>query len=164
LQLRGLIPLVAHRSSFVFEGPNFFITPHYAPTIQPQYPLSPWMTWLCCGRGYGGASPRTSRHPAAGQIAAALQLQLQRYAAAPAEHCYELHTCRGGATRPTRHRMMFFYWTFGALVPFELQGCQHQGGQRDEAHGYRAPGTARPRVARPRARRRIANRSTILKS
>ena len=44
--------------------------------------------------------------PATGQIAAALQLQLRRYAAAPAEHCYELHTCRSSAARPTRHRMM----------------------------------------------------------
>ena len=94
----------------------------------------------------------------------AQQEQLQRYRAAPAEPCYELHTCRGGAKIPTSHRMMFFCRTFGALVPSERQECQHQGGQRDEAHGYRAPGTARPRVARPRARRRIANRSTILRS
>ena len=82
-------------------------------------------------------------------IAAALYLHRQRYAAAAAEPCCELHTCRGGAKITTSHWMMFFCRTFGALVPSERQGCQHQGGQRDGAHGYRAPGTARPRVARP---------------
>ena len=89
--------------------------------------------------------------PAAGQIAAALQLQLQRYAAAPAEPCYELHTCRGGATRPTRHRMMLFCRTFGALVPSERQACQHQGGQRDGARGRRAQLQRPPRVRAARA-------------
>jgi hypothetical protein len=69
--------------------------------------------------------PSCGPHPAAERIAAALQLQLQRYAAAPAEPCYELDTGRGGATRSTRHRMMLFCRTFGALVPCERQGCQH---------------------------------------
>ena len=67
--------------------------------------------------------------------------------------CYELHTGRGGATMPTRHPMMLFCRTFGALAPPERQGCHHQGGQRGlrgGAHGFRAPATARPRVgARP---------------
>ena len=79
-------------------------------------------------------------------IAPALQLQLQRYAAAPAEPCYELHTCRGGAKITTSHRMMFFCRTFGALVPSERQGCQHQGGQRDGDHGRRAQLKRQPRV------------------
>ena len=92
--------------------------------------------------------------PAAGQIAAALQLQLQRYAAALAEPCYELYTGRGGATRSTRHRMMLFCRTFGALVPCERQGCQHQGGQRDGAHGRRAQLKRPPRVRAARARDR----------
>jgi hypothetical protein len=57
----------------------------------------------------------------------------ERYAAAPAEPCYELYTGRGGATRPTRHRMMPFCWTFGALVPCERQGCQSEFGRaRDD--------------------------------
>ena len=34
--------------------------------------------------------------------------------------------------------MMLFCHTFGALPPSERQGCQHQGGQRDGAHGPRA--------------------------
>jgi hypothetical protein len=38
----------------------------------------------------------------------AQQEQLQRYRAAPAEPCYELHTCSGGAKIPTSHRRMFF--------------------------------------------------------
>jgi hypothetical protein len=78
-------------------------------------------------------------------IAAALQLQ--RYAAAPAEPCYELHTGCGGAKMPTRHRMVHFCWTFGALALFERQGYQYRGEQGDGAHGFRAPATARPRVA-----------------
>ena len=80
------------------------------------------------------------------RIAAALYLERQRYAAAAGKPCCELHTCRGGATRPTRHRMMFFCRTFGALVPSERQGCQHQGGQRDGDHGRRAQLKRQPRV------------------
>ena len=53
---------------------------------------------------------------------------------------------RGGATRPTRHRMMFFCGTFGALVPCDQQGGHHQGGQRDGAHGRRAQLKRPPRV------------------
>ena len=42
--------------------------------------------------------------------------------------------------------MMFFCGTFGALVPSERQGCQHQGGQRDGDHGRRAQLKRQPRV------------------
>ena len=95
----------------------------------------------------------------------AWQEQLGIAAAAPAEPCYELYTGRGGATRPTRHRMMLFCRTFGALVPCERQGCQHQGGQRDGARGRRAAqhGAQLKRPPRAAARAR-ADRSTILKS
>jgi hypothetical protein len=46
---------------------------------------------------------------------------------------------------PTRHPMVHFCRTFGALAPSERQEGQHQGGQRDGAHGFRAPATARDR-------------------
>jgi hypothetical protein len=98
---------------------------------------------------------------AAERIAAALQLQLQRYAAAPAEHCCELHTDRRGAKIPTSHWMMLFCRNFGALVPSEWQGCHHQGGQRDEARGFRASATARPRVAAGQISARVNLKSRI---
>jgi hypothetical protein len=80
------------------------------------------------------------------RITAMIQLQLQQYASAPAEPCYELHTGHIGTKMPTRHPMVHFCRTFGALAPSEWQGYQHQGWQRDGAHSFRAPASARPHV------------------
>jgi hypothetical protein len=107
--------------------------------------------WTCFffGGGYRAAAYRCSCNctDVHKLIAAAVQLQ-QRYATAPAEPCYELHTGRGGAKMPTRHPMMHFCRFFGVLAPPERQECQHQGGQCAGAHGF-VPRQPRDRASRP---------------